>query len=365
MRIIVSGGGTGGHIYPALAFIRYVQQVDPSAEFLYVGTEKGLESRIVREAGIPFESIEIQGFKRSLSLDNLKTVQLFIKAIKRSKEIVRSFHPDVVIGTGGYVCGAVVYAAAKLGVRTIIHEQNSVAGVTNKFLSHYADKVAICFKDVASDFPNEKVVLTGNPRAQEVVQVQPDPGVLASYQLDPSRRTALIFGGSRGALTINNAFKEAFDELAKRDYQVLYASGRYYYDDLEKDLAGKESQNISVQPYIDNMQEVLAAVDVTLARSGATSMAEITALGLPSILVPSPNVTNDHQTKNAMSLVNAGAAVLVRDDELDGSTLVQVLDDILLDDDRRDQMRVASANQGITDASERLYQLVKDLTSSH
>lgn len=361
MKVIISGGGTGGHIYPALAFIRYVQQIDPTAEFLYVGTEKGLESRIVREAGIPFEAIEIQGFKRSLSLENFKTIQLFFKAIKRSKEIIKEFQPDVVIGTGGYVCGAVVYAGAKLGIKTVIHEQNSVAGVTNKFLSHYADKVAICFPDVKSDFPAEKVVLTGNPRAQEVVQIQPNPAVLTEYGLDPNKKTALIFGGSRGALTINNAFLEAVDTLVTRDYQVLYASGRYYYDEMEKQLAGKELPNISVQPYIDNMQEVLATVDVTLARSGATTMAEITALGLPSILVPSPNVTNDHQTKNAMSLVNAKAAVLVRDAELNGETLVKALDDTLLDDDRLAQMKQAAQEQGIPDAAERLYHLVNDL----
>lgn len=363
MKIMVSGGGTGGHIYPALALIRYIQGVDPTAEFLYIGTEKGLESQIVREAGIPFETIEIQGFKRSLSLDNVKTIQLFFKAIKRSKELIKAFQPDIIIGTGGYVCGAVVYAGAKLGIKTIIHEQNSVAGVTNKFLAHYADKVAICFNDVASDFPQEKVVLTGNPRAQEVAHIEPNPAILEKYQLDPDKMTALIFGGSRGALTINQAFLEAVDQLATKDYQILYVSGRYYYDEIEQQLQGKNLPNISVQPYINDMQDVLAAVDVTLARAGATTMAEVTTLGLPAIFVPSPNVTNDHQTKNAMSLVNAGAAILIKDDELNGAILEKALDDLLLDQEKQEQMALAAKKEGIPDAAARLYDVMMDLIS--
>lgn len=361
MKVIVSGGGTGGHIYPALALIRYIQSIDQDAEFLYVGTEKGLESQIVKKEGIPFKTVEIQGFKRSLSFENVKTIQLFFKAIKQSKEIIKEFQPDIVIGTGGYVCGAVVYAASRLNIPTMIHEQNSVAGVTNKFLSKFVDKVAICFDDVATAFPENKVVMTGNPRAQEIAALTPNPSVLEQYQLSPDKKTILIFGGSRGALTINEAFLQALEELNQRDYQVLYVSGRYYYDEMKQKLEGKVAPHISVQPYIDNMPEVLTCMDAVVARSGATTLAELTALGIPSILIPSPNVTNDHQTKNAMSLVNANAALMIRDDELNGETLVDAIDNIMQDDNKRIEMAEASKRQGMPDAAERLYHVMSDL----
>lgn len=361
MKVIVSGGGTGGHIYPALALIRYIQSIDQDAEFLYVGTEKGLESQIVKKEGIPFKTVEIQGFKRSLSFENVKTIQLFFKAIKQSKEIIKEFQPDIVIGTGGYVCGAVVYAASRLNIPTMIHEQNSVAGVTNKFLSKFVDKVAICFDDVATAFPENKVVMTGNPRAQEIAALTPNPSVLEQYQLSPDKKTVLIFGGSRGALTINESFLQALEELNQRDYQVLYVSGRYYYDEMKQKLEGKVAPHISVQPYIDNMPEVLTCMDAVVARSGATTLAELTALGIPSILIPSPNVTNDHQTKNAMSLVNANAALMIRDDELNGETLVDAIDNIMQDDNKRIEMAEASKRQGMPDAAKRLYHVMSDL----
>lgn len=361
MKVMISGGGTGGHIYPALALVRYIQSVDPTSEFLYIGTENGLENQIVKKEGIPFETIEIQGFKRSLSLYNVKTIQLFLKAIGRAKQLIREFQPDIVIGTGGYVCGAVVYAAAKLNIPTMIHEQNSVAGVTNKFLSHYVDKVAICFEEVSQSFPKDKVVLTGNPRAQEIASLTKKEGILSSYHLNEERPCVLIFGGSRGALTINQAFQEALPELNQRPYQVLYVSGKYYYEEMQKTLAGKVNDNISVQPYIDNMPDVLLHMDAVLARAGATTIAELTALGLPSILIPSPNVTNDHQTKNAQSLVNHHAAMMISDQQLTGETLVEALDDLMLNDEKRQQMHKASQKQGMIDASQQLYNEMKQL----
>lgn len=363
MKVVVSGGGTGGHIYPALALIHHIQKVDPTTEFLYIGTEKGLEKKIVEKEQIPFKTIEIQGFKRSLSLYNVKTVQLFLKAIKRSKQLLEEFQPDVVIGTGGYVCGAVVYAAHKLNIPTMIHEQNSVAGVTNKFLSKYVDKVGICFPEVATAFPEQKVVFTGNPRGQEVVEIDKQEGILEQYGLKTGIPTILIFGGSRGALTINNAVLEAMPELVKKDYQVLYVPGNYYYEEVMKQMP-QEHPNISVQPYIDQMPEVLVNVELVLARAGATTLAELTALGLPSILVPSPNVTNDHQTKNAKSLVDAGASVLLKDDELNGTSLVQAIDQILLQPDELQQMTLKAKEQGVPDASQRVYEVLQEISHS-
>ncbi|MGG5368522.1 undecaprenyldiphospho-muramoylpentapeptide beta-N-acetylglucosaminyltransferase [Enterococcus sp. AZ196] len=361
MRILVTGGGTGGHIYPALAFIRYVQKIQPDSEFLYVGTHRGLENKIVPETGISFKTIKIQGFKRKLSLDNLKTVQLFIESIRRSKEILREFQPDVVIGTGGYVSGSVVYAAARMKIPTIVHEQNSVPGITNKFLSRFADKIGICFPDAKQYFPEAKTVLVGNPRAQEVA-TSGKSDVLEQYGLLPDVPTVLIFGGSQGALKINQAVIQALPQFSQKEYQVLYASGDRYYNEIsEKFDVGKISRNLSLQPYIKNMTDVMANVDLLIGRAGATSIAEFTALGLPAILIPSPYVTNDHQTKNAQSLVNAGAVRMIADADLTGENLVNAVDEIMKDSEKREIMAKASRQEGIPDAAERLWLLVNEI----
>lgn len=361
MRILVTGGGTGGHIYPALAFIRYVQKIQPDSEFLYVGTHRGLENKIVPETGISFKTIKIQGFKRKLSLDNVKTVQLFIESIKRSKEILREFKPDVVIGTGGYVSGSVVYAAARMKIPTIVHEQNSVPGITNKFLSRFADRVGISFPDAAQYFPENKTVLVGNPRAQEVV-TNGKSEVLEQYGLLPDIPTVLIFGGSQGALKINQAVIQALPKFSQKEYQVLYASGDRYYNEIaEKFDIEKINHNLSLQPYIKNMTDVMANVDLLIGRAGATSIAELTALGLPAILIPSPYVTNDHQTKNAQSLVNAGAVKMITDADLTGEKLVEAVDEIMGDPEKKAMMAEASRQEGIPDAAERLWSLVNEI----
>lgn len=362
MKILVTGGGTGGHIYPALAFIKRIKELAPETDFLYVGTQEGLESTIVPATGIPFKTIHIQGFRRSLSPQNIKTVYLFLNSLRTAKQIIRDFKPDVVIGTGGYVSGSVVYEASRLGIPTIIHEQNSIPGVTNKFLSRYATKVAICFPDAESFFPKEKTVLTGNPRGQEVAMLGTS-NILAEYDLLPHKKTVVIFGGSRGALKINQAFVEAYPLFKGKEYQVLYASGERYFQEFEEKVNNAQERltNISVQPYIDKMAEVLANAELIVGRAGATSIAEFTALGLPAILVPSPYVTNDHQTKNARSLVNAGAVEMIPDAELTGERLVAMIDAILMNEEKRQQMASNSKAEGISDASDRLYQLVQSI----
>ncbi|MGM9902971.1 undecaprenyldiphospho-muramoylpentapeptide beta-N-acetylglucosaminyltransferase [Enterococcus sp. 10A9_DIV0425] len=359
MKILVTGGGTGGHIYPALAFVNYVKTKEPDAEFMYVGAKRGLENKIVPAAGIPFYTLEIQGFQRKFSLDNVKTLHLFLKSIYQAKKILKDFRPDIVIGTGGYVSGAVVYASAKLNIPTIIHEQNSVPGMTNKFLSRYVDQIALSFRDAASFFPEQKTSLIGNPRAQEVADTN-KTDILKKFKLDPKKKTVLIFGGSQGALRLNQAVTDYLNNFNGADYQVLYASGDRYYEGIKGNIKST-SENISIQPYINEMAEVMAASDLIVSRAGATSIAEFTALGLPAILIPSPYVTNDHQTKNAMSLVRAGAAKMISDNELTGTTLKTAIDEIMKSDELQHQMSKASKAQGITDASERLYQLVMTL----
>ncbi|MBP5833978.1 undecaprenyldiphospho-muramoylpentapeptide beta-N-acetylglucosaminyltransferase [Lactiplantibacillus plantarum] len=359
MRLMISGGGTGGHIYPALALIDALKAHDPEAQVQFVGTHRGLESRIVPERGIDFKTIKIQGFKRSLSLQNVKTVYLFLKSVVTARKYIKAFKPDVVVGTGGYVSGAVVFAASQMHIPTVIHEQNSVVGVTNKFLSRFVDKIAISFESARSQFPAQKVVMTGNPRAQQVANIKKS-GALAQFDLDPDIPTALIFGGSRGAARINAAAVAAIPELNKRDYQTLFVTGQVHYEKIRNGLSATAlAPNVKIEPYIKNMPAILSEVAVILGRAGATSIAEITALGIPSILVPSPYVTNDHQTKNAQSLVNAGAAELIKEADLTGTSLVAALDGLLQSTTHRETMAANAKKLGMPDAADQLLHVLE------
>jgi UDP-N-acetylglucosamine--N-acetylmuramyl-(pentapeptide) pyrophosphoryl-undecaprenol N-acetylglucosamine transferase len=361
MNIVVSGGGTGGHIYPALALIREIKKESKDTSFLYIGTEKGLESRLVTRENIPFKSIHITGFKRSVSFENVKTIMRFFKGVRESKRMLKEFKADVVIGTGGYVCGPVVYAATKLGIPTIIHEQNSVPGLTNKFLSRYVDRIAICFEEARTFFPDHKVVLTGNPRASEVLHQDRIKGRI-STGLSVEDPVVLIVGGSRGARPINEAVLKSLSQLGGKPYQVLYVTGDVHYDEVKKEveLIGNP-KNVVIKPFIHNMPEVLAGTDLTVARAGATTLAELTSLGIPSILIPSPYVTNNHQEKNARALSDHHAAKLLLEKDLNGQRLVEEIDRILLDEKKLNEMKKASTQLGIPDAAKRLYKLMKEL----
>ncbi|KRL01418.1 undecaprenyldiphospho-muramoylpentapeptide beta-N-acetylglucosaminyltransferase [Liquorilactobacillus capillatus DSM 19910] len=346
-----------------MALIDAVKKKQPSSEILYVGTHKGLENKIVPDAGIPFKTIRIQGFKRSLSLENLKTVYLFLKSVHTAKKILKEFKPDVVVGTGGFVCGAVVYAAARMKIPTFIHEQNSVAGVTNKFLSHFVDKIGISFTAAADNFPAEKVVFTGNPRAQQVAGMK-SSNRLKDYGLSPTKKTVLVFGGSRGAKRINEATVEAFPLLAGKDYQVLFVTGSVHFNKIKDMIGQNKPSNVVVEPYIPDMPSILPEISCIVGRAGATSLAEITALGIPSILVPSPYVTNDHQTHNAQSLVNAHAAEMIKEADLNGKSLAQLIDKLMSDSKMQEVMRKNAKKAGTTDAADRITNLLEQLITS-
>jgi UDP-N-acetylglucosamine--N-acetylmuramyl-(pentapeptide) pyrophosphoryl-undecaprenol N-acetylglucosamine transferase len=361
MKIVISGGGTGGHIYPALALIREIQKETKDAQFLYIGTKNGLESDLVLREGIAFKSINITGFKRKLSFENVKTIFRFLKGVGDCKKILKEFNPDVVIGTGGYVCGPVVYAAAKLNIPTIIHEQNSVPGLTNKFLSRYVKKIAVCFEEAKDYFPKDKVIFTGNPRASDVIGKDGIKGRL-SAGLSTTTPAVLIFGGSRGARPINEAVIKSLSELGEKPYQVLYITGEVHYEDVKKEveLVGNP-KNVVIKSFIHNMPEVLAGIDLVVSRAGATTLAEITSLGIPSILIPSPYVTNNHQEKNARSLSDNGAAVLLLEKDLNNKSLVHHIDRILMNADNLKEMKMKSKKMGVPDSAKRLYKLMGQL----
>lgn len=369
MRVLLTGGGTGGHIYPALAVARRLKELNDDVTLLYVGTERGLESRIVPKEGITFKAIEIEGFKRNLNLEgikyNVRSVGLFFKSIRESKKIIEEFKPDVVLGTGGYVSAPICYAAAKAGIPTIVHEQNSFLGLTNKFLIRYIDRLAISFEDILTQVEGheEKVVFTGNPRAQEVATTQLQV-VDTVHGLDVTKPILLIFGGSRGAAKINQAVVDAYPKLVTRGYQTLFVTGESYYERITNQLNQsaplERNPHFVVKPYIHNMVDVLQHTSAIVSRSGATTIAEITVLGIPSILIPSPNVTDDHQTKNAMSLVNNDAAILLEESKLTGESLLIQIDFLMTNDVKRRAMGERALNIGEPYATDQLIQVMMD-----
>jgi UDP-N-acetylglucosamine--N-acetylmuramyl-(pentapeptide) pyrophosphoryl-undecaprenol N-acetylglucosamine transferase len=363
MKVLISGGGTGGHIYPALAIIKEIQIKAPDSEFLYVGTAQGLEADIVKKANIPFQSIEITGFKRKLSFDNVKTIYRFLKGVRASKKLIHAFKPDIVIGTGGYVCGPIVFAATRMNIPTLIHEQNVIPGLTNQFLARYTSAVAVSFEGSAPHFKHPLVQVTGNPRATEVAQANGSEG-RKSLHIPPYKTVILVIGGSRGAKSINQAFLDIANRVDQiKDSHFIYVTGDIHYESVKQRLKEQEisMDQITLQPFIYNMPDVLAGTDIIINRAGASFLAEITSLGIPAILIPSPYVTNNHQEKNARWLEGEGAAQVILENELNGDTLWQGIIKLSENDEYRNKMREASKQLGHPEASDHIYQLIQKL----
>ncbi|TFE31736.1 undecaprenyldiphospho-muramoylpentapeptide beta-N-acetylglucosaminyltransferase [Cohnella luojiensis] len=362
MRVVLTGGGTGGHIYPALAIGREVSERQPGSSLLYIGTSRGLESRIVPEQGIAFEDITITGFQRSLSWENVRTVVRFVQGVRRSKQLLGKFKPDVVVGTGGYVCGPVVYAASRLGIPTLIHEQNVIPGLTNKFLSRYVNGVAVSFAESAAYFDKcPDVIFAGNPCATRVLQANRSRG-FESLGMAPETPFVLVVGGSGGAKALNDAIVQMVPLIDKiPGVHFVFVTGERFYksteEAIQRSLPGS-SNRVHVFPYIHNMPEVLAASTLFIGRAGASFLAEITSLGIPSILIPSPNVTNNHQEANARSLADAGAAVMILERDLSGKALFDHVNSIVGDPARRGIMAKASKGLGMPNAASAIYEQI-------
>ncbi|MGA9174987.1 MAG: undecaprenyldiphospho-muramoylpentapeptide beta-N-acetylglucosaminyltransferase [Thermoactinomyces sp.] len=352
-RILLSGGGTGGHIYPALAIARAVKKRYPEVEIAYIGTEKGLESRIVpKEGNIRFYTVEIQGFKRSISWDNVNTIRKFLRAVRKSKQYIQEFNPDVVVGTGGYVSGPAVYAAHQLGIPTLIHEQNVVLGLTTKFLSRFVDVVAISLEESQKYLSRaHRIVFTGNPRATEVVQANAAAGRKSLGITDPHRPIILIFGGSRGAKAINEAVLQMVPYVKEMPQaHFVYVTGEVHYEQIRSQIP--EMENLDVKPFIYNMPDVLAATYLVVGRAGASTIAELTALGLPSILIPSPYVTNNHQEANARWLEEQGASKMLLESECTGENLWSEIKRLVENTDEHHAMSEAARRLGRPQAAE-------------
>lgn len=360
MRVLLTGGGTGGHIYPALSMLKAIKEKYPDATFLYIGTPDGLEAKIVPEAGVDFKSVSASGLRRSLSLENFKTLYRFITSIRIAKKYIKVFKPDLVIGTGGYVCAPVVYAAAKLKVKTIIHEQNSLPGVTNKFLARYVDKILICFEGARKHFKADKVILTGNPRATEVATTL-KTGKTA-LGLNPHKKTVLISGGSRGARPINDAFISMVETYEQSNFEVVFVTGEVHYEAICEQIGNVDQlKHVKVMPFIADMPKFLVSIDLFVGRSGATFLSEITALGVASILIPSPYVAENHQEFNARSVTDHGGGTLILERDLTKDVLYDEITRLLNDDETLIAMRKATKALGIPDANTRILNVIDEL----
>lgn len=356
MRIVISAGGTGGHIYPALAIINKIKKEEPNSEFLYIGTTNRMEKDIIPGLGINYKEIEVSGFKRKLTLDNVKTFVNFFKARNECLEIIRNFDPDIVIGCGGYVTAPVIWAAAKLKKKTFIHEQNSVVGLSNKYLSRYATKIGVSFESTLSEFPKEKVVLTGNPCSEKALTVHKMKK--SEFGLDDDKKLVLIVMGSLGSKTINDKITDYLAAFRTKDYSVLFVTGKDYYETMPK---LRLPDNVKVVPYIHDMPGIMKNTDLMISRAGASTMSEIMALGIPTIFIPSPYVTNNHQYKNAMDLVNKRAALIIEENNLNKNELIRMIDTLLNDKEKYSHLKENVKELGITDSSSRIYEILKDM----
>jgi UDP-N-acetylglucosamine--N-acetylmuramyl-(pentapeptide) pyrophosphoryl-undecaprenol N-acetylglucosamine transferase len=367
MKVLLAGGGTAGHINPALAIAGYIKNKRNDAEFLFIGNRGGMEQRLVPQAGFEIKSITISGFKRSFSpksmLENVKTVSRTFTSSREAKKIIAEFKPDICIGTGGYVSGPVIRTAAKMGIPCIIHEQNAYPGITNKMLSKSVKKVMLAVPDAKKYFDkNVDFVITGNPVRQEILTAKKEES-RKELGLD-NRPVVLSFGGSLGARKIN----EAVADLVARSgidgrYQHIHAYGSYgdWFPQLveEKGTDIADCSNLDIRPYIDNMPTCMAAADLVICRAGAITLSEIQAMGKPAILIPSPNVAENHQYHNAMALVNAGAADIIEEKDLTGAALMRKTDKMLLNPEKLEKYSENSRKMAITDANERIYSVVK------
>ena len=350
MRVIITAGGTGGHIYPALSIIDKIKEKDKSASILYIGTTDRMEKDIVPNKGIDYFGIKIRGIDRKFSLKNFKTMYYFIKSVKQVKKKIREFKPDIVIGVGGYVTGPVIYAAHKLHIKTIIHEQNSVLGMTNKFLSKCADVVCVSLPN--TPVIAKKVVYTGNPSSTPNINCDKKELGLKDY-----KKLVVIVMGSLGSKVVNEKLKSILPKLSNKDYEVLLVTGNNYYDEF-KDI--KVGNNIIIKPFVDNLKKIFSKTDLLVSRAGATTISEIISYKVPSILIPSPYVTDNHQYKNALSLVNKDASILIEEKNME-LELVDKIDELLNDKEKLSKMRSNLSMMDIGDSAEKIYEVIEEL----
>ncbi len=355
MKILISAGGTGGHIYPALSIIEGFKKYDKNLEVLYIGTKNRMEKDIVPKNGIPYYGIEIYGLSKNIFKD-IKDVFLILKAKKEIKKKILEFKPDVVLGIGGYVTYPVLSTAHKMHIKTFIHEQNAIPGKTNKMISKYADIIGVSFKESAKYFPNKKVLYTGNPTGIRAINTSKI--TKSSLGLKEDKPLVVVVCGSLGSETVNKAMQGYLKTSEGKDYQVVYITGKSLYEDFTKE---KYPSNVLVVPYLDNLSGLLKSTDVLVARAGASTIAEVLSLKVPTIFIPSPYVANNHQYYNALSLKEAGLAVMLEEKDLSTENITKNVNELLYNKEKQIKIKNNLSKISTLDSTKIIYDAIKEL----
>ena len=369
MRVIIAAAGTAGHINPGLAIANEIKKQEKNSKIIFIGTTRGLENDLVPRAGYELKTIEAYGLSKKISIDNIKKMYKTLKGFGEAKKIIKEFKPDVVIGTGGYICGATIMGAHKLGIPTVLHESNAFPGKAVKMLSKSTDTILVSFKDAIPRIKGAKnIVYTGTPvkiRKQDYTNEQ-KKNKLEELKLKNDKPSVLIFGGSQGAKKINDALIEIIEKGLNKNYQVIWATGPKQYDIIKEEL-DKNKKNINriegmkIVPYIYNMEEMMNVADLIVARAGAMTVTEIANLGKPSILIPLPNVSHNHQLYNAKVLEKVGAATIVLNDELTGEKLNSEIENIVLNKEKMLNMGKDALKVSVSNVEEKIYNEIKRL----
>lgn len=356
MKIIVSAGGTGGHIYPALAIINKLKERNKNCEVLYIGTTDRMESTLIPSLNIKYVGIPMKGLNRKNIFKNISVIKSFREGIKKSEEIMKEFKPDIVLGIGGYITAPVVLAAHNLKIKTFIHEQNSIPGLSNKILKRYATVIGVSLKESMKYFKGHNVIFTGNPRSEEASLAKPVNK--SKYNLTESKKLVLFVMGSLGSLTITNIMKEIIPEFKNKDYEVLFVTGKNYLDSY-KDI--NVPNNVKLVPNLTDILSVMKKTDLIITRAGASTIAEITAIGVPAIIIPSPYVTHNHQEKNAEVLSDNGSAIVIKEKDLNKDILLSNIDSLFSSKTKLSAMRKSSKSLGVIDSATKIAEIIEDI----
>jgi UDP-N-acetylglucosamine--N-acetylmuramyl-(pentapeptide) pyrophosphoryl-undecaprenol N-acetylglucosamine transferase len=350
IKIIISGGGTGGHIFPAISIANAIKEKVSDAEILFVGAEGRMEMERVPAAGYRIIGLPVSGFIRRLTFKNIAVLIKLWKSLRLASKIIDNFKPNAVVGVGGYASGPLVKKAVSKGIPALLQEQNSYAGVTNKLLAKKVQKICVAYPDMERYFPAKKIVFTGNPVRQNLLQPSSVDDAARLFNLEAGKKTVLILGGSLGARTLNECFLQNYEKMIQSDIQFIWQTGKLYIENIQKVIKGRESKHIFVSDFIADMNLAYSIADVVVSRAGAGTISELCLLAKPVVLVPSPNVAEDHQTKNAMALVNAGAAIMVSDSQVRDS-LFDIVTDLVHDEDKKEILKNNIVKMGVQNSA--------------
>ena len=357
VNILLSGGGTGGHIYPAIAIANELKRRIPNANFLFVGANDRMEMEKVPEAGYKIKGLNISGIQRSLSLKNLIFPFKLIDSLYRAKNIIKNFNPDVVIGTGGFASGPTLFMANKKNIPALIQEQNSYPGITNKLLSKKVQHICVAYDGLEKYFPNDKIIMTGNPVRQDIIDVSKKRNVaIEHFKLKKNKKTLVILGGSLGAKAINQTIEKNLQDLLKNNLQIIWQTGKLYFEEYKK---YSQIKGVQVYAYIQNMDLLYAAADILVSRAGAGTISELCLVGKPVIFIPSPNVAEDHQTKNAVAVVKNNAAIMIKERDLQEFLIKFNL--LFDDDDKQNELSINIKKMALPNATVKIAEAVEAL----